>query len=122
MNDNADTPESSSSETGGAASAIAATGMNAQQLAAMAAELDWTTVDLECPAGCVEIIGAEPVDLRVTVSCDCGANLRINLDGEHRARCPKCGTMFRHILVVQAEDADVSGAAAAVAAILAANR
>jgi hypothetical protein len=104
------------------AAALVPAGMDAQQIAELAAGLDWKSVDLDCPAGFCALIGAEPSDLHVTIVCECGTKIRVHLDGEHMSRCPSCKTLFRHLVVIQAEDADESGAALAVEAILGANR
>lgn len=122
MSDGSDETGTEGTGADAAVAQLAAAGMDPKQLAALAAGLDWKSVDLDCPAGFVAVIGAEPVDLHVQVSCDCGATIRVHLDGEHMSRCPRCKTVFRHVLVIQAEDADESGAALAVEAILDANR
>lgn len=96
--------------------------LDAAAIAELADGIDWQRLDMECPAAFCEMVGAEPVDPRIVVLCECGAKLRIALDGEHKARCPSCGTQFRHLLVVQAEDTEPSGCALAVASILEANR
>jgi hypothetical protein len=92
--------------------------LDAAAIAELADGIDWQRLDMECPAAFCEMVGAEPIDPRIVVLCECGAKLRIALDGEHKARCPSCGTQFRHLLVVQAEDTEPSGCALAVSAIL----
>lgn len=96
--------------------------MDADQLLQLAAGVNWKGLDLEAPAACTILVGAEPVDLRVVIVCDCDTKIRLNLGAEKEVRCPKCGTVFRHLLLIEAEDDEESAAGLAVEAILDANR
>jgi hypothetical protein len=80
--------------------------------------IPWDTVDLECPSASLQSVGAAVEDAACQLRCECGTVFRLELDGETRQRCPKCKTIFRHCLIVQAEDRTPSATAATMAAIL----
>lgn len=85
---------------------------------AKARMVPWETVDLECPPASIETVGAAVEDAAAQLRCECGTVFRYELDGESRARCPNCKTVFRHVLIIQAEDKTPSATAATLAKIL----
>ena len=120
----ASAPEPDAAEPAAPAAADAGDGfpLDMMRLLAAARAVPWESVDLECPPAAVDTVGAELVEAWAIVSCDCGQKLRIVLDGDAKSRCPKCKTVFRHLLAIQAEDATPSAAAAIIGAILDSNR
>ena len=80
--------------------------------------IPWQRIDLECPPACVQSVGAAVEDAAAQLRCECGTVFRLDFDGEHRQRCPACKTVFRHLVVVQAEDRTPSATAEAMRAIL----
>jgi hypothetical protein len=100
----------------------------AEQLDAQLAELvkaamrvDWSRVELDPPPAFVEVVGAELVEAPIVIKCDCGQLVRLYLDGESIAKCPRCQARYRHLLVVQGEAWAADGCPRAIAAILEAN-
>jgi predicted RNA-binding Zn-ribbon protein involved in translation (DUF1610 family) len=114
MNDDA----SSSTTAAPAAAATAEGGAGLAQLLRVAVSVPWESVDLDLPEHFVDVVGAELEQAEAIIACECSTKLRVKLNGATKARCPKCGTIFRHALCVQAEDAVPSSASSIVKAIL----
>lgn len=93
---------------------------NLAELVRIAARIDWEHAEIECPPAFVEVVGAELVAAHAVIRCDCGVLVRLALDGQSIAGCPRCKARYRHLLVVQGENWAADGCAHAIAAIIAA--
>ncbi len=117
MTDDSTTPPGAAA-TPQTASIARTDGVDLADLLRKARSLPWDLIYLECPGAFAETIGGELAGAWCDLECECGTTLRIKLDGESKARCPKCKTIYRHMLIVQAEDTEPSAPALAVKAIL----
>lgn len=83
------------------------------------AAVNWETIDLDLPRGGYTCqVGAELQEAAANVTCDCKRKLIIGLDGASRSRCPGCGAVFRHVLLIQREDMTPSTGALFVGELL----
>jgi hypothetical protein len=88
------------------------------QLIKAALHVDWEHVELDCPPAFLECVGAELQEAEAVIKCDCGALIRVYLDGQTVAGCPKCHARYRHLVVIQGEAWAADGCALAVKAVL----
>lgn len=88
------------------------------QLVKAAMHVDWEHTELDCPPAFLECVGAELQEAEAVVKCDCGALIRIYLDGQTVAGCPKCRARYRHLVVIQGEAWAADGCPLAIKAIL----
>jgi len=77
-----------------------------------AAQIDWSQADIDLPHNGFVCGTNARIDAAIAeVTCDCGAELVIDCDGQSRSKCHQCGRIFRHVVLVQDEAAMPSTAA-----------
>lgn len=81
------------------------------ELLRKAAEIDWTQADIDLPrSGFVTGVNVTIDGALLDVTCECGAQFRVDADGASRSKCPGCGRLFRHVVMLQDEAAMPSAA------------
>lgn len=76
------------------------------ELLRKAAEIDWTQADIDLPrSGFVTGVNCTIDAAILDVTCECGASFRVDADGASRSKCPGCGRLFRHVVLLQDEGA-----------------